>query len=230
MKKQLLKPLIFLLLAVVLLVAGKLTGLTDWITDGRLLALGHQVTGTSPALAALLYILFTVAGCVLLVLPGVVFAVLAGALFGPWLGSALCLVGTTLGAVAAFLVGRYFLRDTIRPAVMRNAWLQRILFEESGKTDLWVLMITRLVPIFPFNLQNFAYGITDIRLSRYTLYTFLFMAPGVTAYTLVSAGIIDGERRAGYLIGSAALLLLLALLGRVLRSRHLEPSRKEHDG
>ena len=44
-------------------------------------------------------------------------------------------------------------------------------------------MITRLVPLFPYNLQNFAYGVTDMPLKTYAVGTFLFMLPGTAMYT-----------------------------------------------
>ena len=98
----------------------------------------------------------------------------------------LCLIATTLGAVAAFLMGRFFLQDTIKPLVEKNRLLKKLLFEDAGKSDMLLLMITRLVPLFPYNLQNFAYGITDIKLLPYTIYTFIFMLPGVAMFTSVS--------------------------------------------
>ena len=141
----------------------------------------------------------TAAGCVLLALPGVIFAIVAGLLFGPLLGTLLCLAAATLGAVLAFLAGRYFLRDAVRPWVERNRHLKRLLFEDVERSGVVLLMVTRLVPLFPYNLQNFAYGITGIGLWPYTLYTALFLAPGVTFFTLGAAGLGDAEHRSLYL-------------------------------
>ena len=55
---------------------------------------------------------------------------------------------------------------------MKNKYLRRWLFEETEKSDILILFITRTIPIFPYNLQNFAYGVTDIKFGRYTLFTF----------------------------------------------------------
>ena len=60
---------------------------------------------------------------------------------------------------------------------------------------MFLLAVTRLVPLFPFNLQNFAYGVTDIRFAPYALYSALFILPGTAAYTIGAAGIVDGENR-----------------------------------
>ena len=101
----------------------------------------------------------------------------------------------TIGAVLAFIVGRYFLKDSIKPLVVKNKYLKKWLFDSSGKNELFVLMITRLVPIFPYNLQNFAYGITDIKFSTYTIGSFLFMLPGTVMYTVGTAGLTDRKHK-----------------------------------
>ena len=68
------------------------------------------------------------------------------------------------------------------------------------KSGIVLLMITWLVPLFPYNLQNFAYGITGIGLWPYTLYTAIFLTPGVAFFTLGAAGLGDAENRRFYLI------------------------------
>ena len=93
---------------------------------------------------------------------------IAGAIFGPWWGTLLCVLSATLGAIAAFLVGRFFLQDSLRDQIVKNRYINRLLFDKSTKNEMMVLMITRLVPLFPYNLQNFAYGITDISLGKYS--------------------------------------------------------------
>ena len=82
-------------------------------------------------------------------------------------------------------------------------------------------MITRLVPLFPYNLQNFAYGITDIGFWKYTICTFLFMGPGVAFFTIGAAGLTAQENRMWYFAGAGILFLLVMGLGAVLRRRYL---------
>ena len=125
-------------------------------------------------LSLAVYFLCTVAGCTVLVLPGMVFALAAGALFGPVLGTIACVAAATVGAVLSFLVGRFFLRDAVRPRA------------------LVLLAITRLVPLFPYNLQNFAYGVTDMKVATYAAFSFLFMIPGTAMYVLAGAGVSQG--------------------------------------
>ena len=76
---------------------------------------------------------------------------------------------------------------------MKNKYLKKWLFDESGKNELFVLMITRLVPLFPYNLQNFAYGVTDIPFGTYSIYSFVFMLPGTAMYTVGTRAWLTGR-------------------------------------
>ncbi len=221
------KLIVFAALVALVLVLDHIYGWSDALRGGDGLALLRAAVREDLLRAAALYCVLTVVGCVVLSLPGVTFAVIAGVLFGPWLGTALCLVATTLGAVAAFLAGRFFLKDAIEPLVRKNALLDRLLFEDAGRSDIVLLMITRLVPLFPYNLQNFAYGVTDISLGAYSLYTFLFMIPGVALFTVGSVGLTAGSGRWGYLAAAAGLLVLVVLLAWAVKRRYLDRPEKE---
>ena len=61
-------------------------------------------------------------------IPGVTFALFAGLIFGPWLGIFICLIATTIGASLSFIVGRFFLKDTIKPLLEKNKLLKKLLF------------------------------------------------------------------------------------------------------
>ena len=220
--KKYAKPLLLLLAAAAVLLADRHFGWSRQLTGGNALALLMAAVQENLWQAAFLYCLLTVVGCVVLALPGVTFAVFAGILFGPWLGTLLCLLATTVGAVLAFLAGRFFLRDAVKPMVMKNRWLRQLLFEEAGRKDVLVLAITRLVPLFPYNLQNFAYGITDIPLSTYTLCTLLFMAPGVAMFTLGTAGLTAEGNTALYFAGAAVLLALVLGIGWYMKKKYLK--------
>ena len=160
--------------------------------------------------AMLLYIGLTIVGCVVLALPGITFAIAAGILFGPLLGTVCCSVATTIGAMLAFLAGRFFLKDSIGPIAKKNKYLKKWLFDESGKNELFVLLVTRLVPLFPYNLQNFAYGVTDISFWMYSICSLFFMLPGTAMYTIGTAGLTDSRNRVLYL-GMAAVLAVVVL-------------------
>ena len=186
----------------------------------------RELAASRPIEAALLYVFATAAGCVLLALPGAAFAAAAGLIFDPLTGTALCLVAATLGAALAFLAGRYFLKDAVKPWLERRPLLKKFLFEDVSRSGLVLLMVTRLVPLFPYNLQNFAYGLTDIGLWPYTAYTFLFMAPGAAAFTLGAAGVGDPGRRRLYLTLAAVLALLVTAAGIFLRRRFVNVHEK----
>ncbi len=179
----------------------------------------REYVNNNPVKAMAVYVIATSAGCVLLAMPGAIFAVIAGLLFEPFTGTILCLTAATLGAVLAFLAGRYFLRESVRPMLEKSAVLKKILFDDAEHSGMILLMVTRLVPLFPYNLQNFAYGLTDIKLLPYTVYTFLFMAPGAAAFTLGAAGIGNSERRKLYLFLAVILAVIVTVSGMILRKK-----------
>jgi uncharacterized membrane protein YdjX (TVP38/TMEM64 family) len=215
------KLITFCLIVALILLLNHIFGWSSYLSDSDNLGFLSDMIRKNFLLAALIYIGLTVLACVVLALPGVTFAILAGVLFGPWWGTLLCLIATTLGAIIAFIAGRFFLRDSIKPMVAKNALLKRILFDDAGRSDIVLLAITRLVPLFPYNIQNFAYGITDISLAHYSLYTFLFMIPGVALYTIGTAGFTSGENRWLYWGIAAVLLVLVMFLGWYIKKKYL---------
>ncbi len=219
--KKNLKLIIFGLIIVVIFLLNQKFGWSDYLGNTDNLKFLSDMIKDHFVLAALIYIGLTVVACVLLALPGVTFAILAAVLFGPWWGTLFCLIATTLGAIIAFIVGRFFLKDSIKPMVEKSALLKHLLFDEADKSDIVLLAITRLVPLFPYNIQNFAYGITDISLAHYSLYTFVFMIPGVALYTIGTAGFTSGGNRWLYFGIAAALLVLVMFLGWFIRRNYL---------
>ena len=215
------KLIIFVLMIVVLFLLNQKFGWSDYLSNTDNLKFLSGMIEEHFVLAALIYTVLTVIASVLLALPGVTFAILSSVIFGPWWGTLFCLIATTLGAIVSFIAGRFFLKDSIKPMVEKNTLLKRILFDEADKSDIVLLAITRLVPIFPYNIQNFAYGITDISLLHYSLYTFVFMIPGVALYTIGTAGFTSSENRWLYFGITAALLVLVLLLGWIIRRKHL---------
>ena len=113
-------------------------------------------------------------------LPGSVLTLAGGALFGPWQGTLYSLGGATLGAVLSFLVSRHLAADWVRRK--SGARLSQLI--EGVESEGWrFVAFTRLVPLFPFNLLNYALGLTRIPLAAYALTTFVCMIPGALAYT-----------------------------------------------
>ena len=189
------KVWIFAAVVVAICIANHFLGWSDWIANGELQRMLEGMIGENYVLACVVYVILSIVGSVVLALPGILFALAAGAIFGPVMGTLLCWFSMSLGAIGAFIAGRYFLKDALKPKLEQNKMLNEFLFEGADRSDVFVLAVTRLVPLFPFNLQNFAYGVTDIRFAPYALYSALFILPGTAAYTIGAAGIVDGENR-----------------------------------
>lgn len=219
--KKYTKPIIFGLIVVVILVLNEIFGWSEYLGNIENLSFLDDMVKENIVEASLIYCVITIIGSVVLALPGVTFAIFAGLLFGPWLGTLLCLVASTVGAIIAFVVGRFFLQETIRPMVMKNKWIKKVLFDEAGRSDIVVLMITRLVPLFPYNLQNFAYGITNIGFIPYSVYTFLFLIPGVALYTIGFAGFTAESNRWVYFAVAGIMFVLVLFLGWFVKKKFL---------
>lgn len=216
------KILFFGILIVAILSLNHKYGWSEFLSDTENLMFLKQMVQENHAKAIVLYVIVTIIGCVVLALPGVTFAVIAGMIFGALEGSILCLFATTLGAMAAFLAGRFFLKDGIKPMLEKNVVLKKLLFSENGKSDAVLLMITRMVPIFPYNLQNFAYGITDISFWTYSILTFLFMFPGVSFFTIGAAGLTAGEDKWKYFMFAGILALMVTGAGIYIKKKFLK--------
>jgi len=128
-----------------------------------------------------------------LVVPGSILTIAGGLLFGPWWGALYNLTGATLGATISFLISRYISSGWARRKT--GPRLTRIIngIEEEG----WrFVAFLRLVPVFPFNITNYALGLTRIPLFQYVFVSFLCMIPGAFAYTYLGAvaqGVLDGD-------------------------------------
>ena len=140
-------------------------------------------------------------------LPGSVLTLAGGALFGPVLGTFYNLTGATIGAVLAFLIARYLASDWVEKKT--GGRLKQLKQGVEGEGWRFVAFV-RLVPLFPFNLLNYALGLTRIRFSHYLLATYLFMLPGAIAYTYL--GYAGREAVAGSEGLIQKVLLALALL------------------
>ena len=150
-------------------------------------------------------------------LPGSVLTLAGGALFGPVLGTFYNLTGATSGAILAFLVARYLASDWVEQKTAGR--LKQLKQGVEGEGWRFVAFV-RLVPLFPFNLLNYALGLTRIRLSHYLIATYLFMLPGAIAYTYLGyAGreaIAGGEGLIKKILLALALLAIVAFLPRLI--------------
>ncbi|WP_026732151.1 TVP38/TMEM64 family protein [Fischerella sp. PCC 9605] len=137
--------------------------------------------GTFGAIAFIaLYIIATVA-----FLPGSILTLGAGVVFGVVWGSLYVFIGATLGAIAAFLVGRYLARGWVAKKIADNKKFAAI-DRAVGREGLKIVLLTRLSPIFPFNLLNYAFGITDVSLKDYFIGS-VGMIPGTIMYVYIGS-------------------------------------------
>ncbi len=137
------------------------------------------------AAGVIAFIVIYVLACVLM-LPGSVLTLGAGAVFGVVKGTAICSVAATLGATAAFLVGRYLARDRVARMIEGNERF-RAVDEAVGREGWKIVGLTRLSPVFPFNLLNYAYGITRVSLRDYFLASWIGMFPGTVMYVYLGS-------------------------------------------
>lgn len=198
-----------------------LTGLTDYLTLDNLNLLRDWINGFG-AIAPLVFVAgYAIA--VLAFLPATPLTLLGGLVFGAVWGTLWAWVGATLGATLAFLVGRYAARGLVEAWKENNERVKRL--DERVEEHGWrMLLITRLVPMFPFSLQNYAYGLTKIGLLTYVLFTAVFIVPGVAVYTFAGGSLATARENLTqtflYLGIAAVLFVLVSLIpGWLRRSR-----------
>jgi uncharacterized membrane protein YdjX (TVP38/TMEM64 family) len=111
--------------------------------------------------------------------PGAVLTLAGGALFGPFAGALLSLTGATVGATVAFLLARSLAADRVERRLGPRMHAIQAGVEREG----WrFVAFVRLVPVFPFNLLNYALGLTRVSVRTFAVTSFLTMAPGALAY------------------------------------------------
>ena len=162
---------------------------------------------------------------VTLLLPGVWASMLAGALYGPVWGSVLVFIGACLGAEAAFLIGRHWLRDWTQRRLQALPRL-RAVEQAVSREGLRLVLLTRLSPAFPFSLLNLAYGLSAVSLRDYSLGligilpgTILFCGLGALAGDVARFGsVLSGQADAGAwslrIVGVLATVAVVVLVGR----------------
>ncbi|GAB6098200.1 TVP38/TMEM64 family protein [Halanaerocella petrolearia] len=179
------------------------------------------------------FILLWVASAVFL-LPGGALGLVGGLLFGPWMGTLYTIFGATIGAVCSFLAGKHVARDMVKGMVENNPKLQKI--DKGVEEEGWrFVMLTRLVPVFPYNVQNYVYALTSIDLFSYTLATFVFMLPGCLAFSFAGGAVSSGGspvKIIAYLAVAGVLLFIISLIPKWLKKKNgdlLEEEEEEEE-
>lgn len=215
-KRQIpIKPVILLAAVILVIVISarlgvgeRLGALQDWIRSLGMLG---------PVVFVIVYAVSTVAA-----LPGSALSIVAGAIFGPVLGVVTVIFAATLGAGLAFLVSRYFARSSIERWLEGNERFRR-LDELTAKHGDIMVAITRLVPLFPFNLLNYGFGLTKVPFRTYIVWSFVCMLPGTILYVVGSAAVAEAlrEGKIPWILVLIVVMILgiIVVLGRQARKK-----------
>jgi uncharacterized membrane protein YdjX (TVP38/TMEM64 family)/Fe-S oxidoreductase len=196
--------LLFLFFVVAVIAAVKVTGASRYLEPQTLRT---WVQGCGILAPAVYICVYAVAPA--LFLPGLPITIAGGILFGPFWGVVYAIIGSTLGACLAFLVSRYLAREWVEERLRSPRW--RSLDEGVQKHGWKIVAFTRLIPLFPFNLLNYAFGLTRIGFREYAVATFLCMLPGCIAFIVFSSSILDlirGKVSLTFVIGLALVALV----------------------
>jgi uncharacterized membrane protein YdjX (TVP38/TMEM64 family) len=172
-----------------------------------------------PVIFVGIYIVATV-----VLLPGSVLSLGAGAVFGLVRGVAIVSLASTLAATAAFLIGRHLAREAVARRIARHdkfAAVDRAVAAEGWK----IVLLTRLSPVFPFTILNYAFGLTRVKLLHYVLASWIGMLPGTVMYvylgSLAHVGAGPRARTPGewalYAVGLVATIAVTVFVTRIAR-------------
>lgn len=216
-KKRSWKPLLLLASLAAAVIGVHFSGAAEYLQPEKLRALIAGYGALAPAIYILIYALAPV-----LLLPGLPLTIAGGILFGPVWGVAYTITGATIGASLAFLAARYLARDWVAARLTGPRWER--LDQEVAQHGWKVVAFTRLIPVFPFNLLNYAFGLTRVSFAHYVLATFFCMLPACIAFIVFSSslpGLIRGNISPAALLGSVlvAAVSLLPLVYRRIKGK-----------
>jgi len=165
------------------LIAGILFA-ARYFGSGPLRELLQWISGLGST-APLVFISLYVVACVLFV-PGSILTLSAGFLFGVVRGSMYVSVAATVGATLAFLIGRYFARQWVAARLADYPKFKAV--DEAVAREGWkIVALTRLSPVFPFNLLNYAFGLTNVRVRDYVIASWAGTLPGTILYVYLGS-------------------------------------------
>lgn len=201
------------------------TGIAEYFEQERLRGFLQQYGILAPLIYMAIYSLAPA-----LFLPGLPITIVGGILFGPFWGVIYTITSATAGACIAFLVSRYLARDLIKSRLAGARWRQ--LDHQVAEQGWKMVALTRLIPLFPFNLLNYAFGLTGIKFRHYALATFIFMLPGCIAFIVFSSSLLDlfqGRISPTFLIGLLLIVIvsLIPIIYQKIKLNRLSQSGKE---
>ena len=180
----------------------------------------EKVIGSLGILAPIVYIviyIFVTISCV----SALPLTVAGGILFGPVLGIIYTALGAGIGLSLSFLIARYIMKDYIERKFGNSEILKKI--QMGIKSQGWfILAITRLLPIFPFGIQNYIYGLTEIGFLKYSILSTIFILPGTTVFILLAGAISSGDLRKAIKLSLIASIIFLSLIiiGKIIGKKY----------
>jgi len=219
LKKRPWRPLIFLALLVAAIAGVHLSGAAYYLQQDKLRELIAGYGALAPAIYILIYALAPV-----LLLPGLPITIAGGIMFGPFWGVVYTITGATIGASLAFLVARYVARDWVAARLTGPKWEK--LDSEVARHGWKMVAFTRLIPAFPFNLLNYAFGLTKVPFAHYLVATFFCMLPACIAFIVFSSSLLElikGNISPTALLGIGLIVLvsLIPVLYRLFKKRQV---------
>jgi uncharacterized membrane protein YdjX (TVP38/TMEM64 family) len=209
------KPILLLAAVVLVVILAKLfhfgdriSALQDWI---------KSFGAWGPVVYVFIYIVAVVAA-----LPGTAITFLSGALFGSVIGVIASSIGATIGAALSFLIARYFAREAVEKWVSKRKKFKK-LDEMTRKNGALIVAFTRLVPLFPFNILNYSFGLTQVGFWTYVFWSWLCMLPGTIVFVVgadaFTRGLSQGKVPWPLVAVVVGLVIFLALVGWKLKKK-----------
>lgn len=178
------KPILFIVLLMSVIIVFRLMGWEDKLT-----LLRNWISSLGPW-GPFAFILFYILA-VVLALPGSAITIAGATLFGSVLGVVLVSIASTTGAALSFLIARYIARNFILHWIGKNEKFQKLdrLTAEHGAI---IVAVVRLVPLFPFNIVNYGFGLTAVPFRKYLFWSWLGMLPGTVLYVVGTDAVVSG--------------------------------------
>ncbi len=172
--KNWIKLLVFVIIVALLIYLARVYNLEEAIAGMKTWVESQGVI--APLIFIGVYVLATV-----FAVPASALTIMSAPIFGVFFGIIYVSIGANLGAAICFLLAKYFARNTVKNILEKNEKFKKLenLTEKNG---YMIVAITRLVPIFPFNLLNYGFGLTNIPFKIYCLWTAICILPGTILY------------------------------------------------
>jgi uncharacterized membrane protein YdjX (TVP38/TMEM64 family) len=224
--KDIWKLVLFAAVVLSLIVLARVFGLGERLQELREWIAGMGTRGMVVFVG--LYVVAVVAA-----VPGLPISIAGAAIFGALKGVILVSIGSTLGASSAFLISRYLARDAVGRWLSGNETFRRLdrLTEQHGAV---IVAITRLVPLFPFNLLNYGYGLTRIPFWTYAFWSWLCMLPGTIVYLVGTDALVTAAATGDvpwlivgvFVVALAFVILAVRIAGRKLKEKERAGERE----